>query len=85
MTERSAQTVLDKLERHQDLKSEFSYFLDTGSIKGENAIEVEGFNAVQLQERFPHLKVIGIYMLLISLREDREHALDMISKNLPRK
>lgn len=81
-----AELMLEKLLRYKDVFEEFCFYLKTNIVPSEEdgAICVEGYTARKLVENYP-LKVLGSYTYLISLRDDKNRALEHLKKGLPNK
>lgn len=70
------------LHKHKDLEEEFiSYILDKWNE--DKLIVVEGYNAKELNEKYP-LSMLGAYNYLIYLRKNPEEAKENLRKGLPR-
>ena len=79
-----AKVLSKKLLKYDDIALEFCYYIDNRSFKTENAVEVEGYTAEKLSEIAP-LDAAGVYAFLVSLRDEKDKALETISKGFPRK
>lgn len=75
--------IIQKLHKYGDILYEFYYYVLHERMENDG-IEVEGYNAKQLTEKYP-LTVLGAYNYLIYLREDPSNALSDLQKGLPRK
>lgn len=84
---------MQRFKRNEDIFDEFKYWFynfknghnDASNFVVENPVEVQGYTAYILYEKFgDRLHGIGIFNLLISLRENPEEALDLIKRDLPR-
>ena len=73
-----------KLLKYDDIAAEFGAYLDKRSFESENPLEIEGYTAKKLSEIAP-LDPAGIYAFMVSLRDEKEKALDTINKGFPRK
>ncbi len=76
---------LKKFEKHNDIASEFEYWITNHTYKGKNAVSVEGYTAERLSELSDYLKGEGAFLMLIELRENPTKALITISKGFKRK
>ncbi len=68
----------ERLERNPDIQEELAFWIETGEYKSENCVEVAGFTAASIAERFEPLHGEGSFMLLIKLREEPEKAENLI-------
>ena len=84
---------MQRFKHNEDIFDEFKYWFynykngnkNTISFEVENPVEVQSYTASILYEKFgDRLHDIGIYNLLISLRENTEETLDLIKRDLPR-
>ena len=60
-------------------------YIQTGSFPTENAIRAENYTAQEIAAMAPRLKDVGIYVFLISLREDPVGAKEVIAEGFMRK
>ena len=79
-----ANVLMKKILKYGDIANEFSMYLDTRSFRFENALVVEGYTAEKLSQISP-LDAAGVYAFMVTLRDDKEKALDTIKKGFPRK
>ena len=94
MSQELADRQMELFKRNKDIFDEFKYWFynfknghnDASNFVVENPVEVQGYTAYILYQKFgDRLRGIGIFNLLISLRENPEEALDLIKRDLPRK
>lgn len=72
------------ISKYPDIEQEFvDYIKNRWQDDTQHMIEVEGFDAKQLYERFS-LSVLGAYNYLIFLREEPREALSFLREGLPR-
>lgn len=96
MTDELVQEQIERFKQHNDIYQEFKYAYF--NIKNHNntadllcfavnePITEQGYTAYSLYHRFGgSIMPIGIFNLLISLREDKEETLDYIKLGLPNK
>ena len=81
----SADGLLTMFARHPDIAAELKNYIQTGSFPTENAIRAENYTAQEIAAMAPHLKDVGIYVFLISLREDPVGAKEVIAEGFMRK
>ena len=79
-----ANVLSKKLLKYEDIATEFSLYLDRRNFDFENPVEIEGYTAKKLSEIAP-LDAAGVYAFMVTLRDDKEKALDTIKKGFPRK
>lgn len=93
MSQELANEQMQRFERNEDIFDEFKYWFynykndnkNTISFEVENPVEIQGYTASILYQKFgDRLRGIGIYNVLISLRENTEKMLDLIKRDLPR-
>ena len=77
-------------KRNQDIFGEFKYWFynlkngDRYNFKVEHPVEVQGYTADILSQKFGGENIIEIYNLLIALREDPKETFDLIAKGFIR-
>ena len=93
MSQELANGQMQRFKHNEDIFDEFKYWFynykignkNTISFEVENPVEVQSYTASILYEKFgDRLHDIGIYNLLISLRENPKETLDLIKRGLPR-
>ena len=73
------------LSRHEDILGELCQCIRQDSFEIDNPITVEGYTAKDIHERAKFMNYMGIYLFLVSLREQPEWAKEQIQKGWPRK
>lgn len=93
MDDKFVQLQMEKFKQHNDIYEEFKYWF-FGFKHGDDSINYavnepvteQGYTASYLNYKFgDKIMPIGIFNLLISLREDKEETLNYIKKCLPNK
>ena len=93
MSQELANGQMQRFKHNEDIFDEFKYWFynykignkNTISFEVENPVEIQGYTSSILYEKFgDRLHDIGIYNLLISLRENPKETLDLIKRGLPR-
>ena len=93
MSQELANGQMQRFKHNEDIFDEFKYWFynykignkNTISFEVENPVEIQGYTSSILYEKFgDRLHDIGIYYLLISLRENPKETLDLIKRGLPR-
>ena len=79
-----AKVLSKKLLKYDDIASEFVYWLENREYKEAGALSLEGYTAKKLSDMAP-LDAAGVYAFMVSLRDDKENALETIKKGFPRK
>lgn len=84
VTEKVANMMCDKFEKHPDIMSELVSYIQNETFPQENPISVQGYTAEQI-ESTTYLKPVGAYNYLIYLRNKPETALENLKKGLPKR
>ena len=93
MSQELANGQMQRFKHNEDIFDEFKYWFynykignkNTISFEVENPVEIQGYTSSILYQKFgDRLHDIGIYNLLISLRENPKETLDLIKRGLPR-
>ncbi len=69
---------MELFEKHQDIASEFEYWLQNKSYSKDNCVMVENYTAEKLAKLSDLLDGEGAFSLLVQLREDPKKALKRI-------
>ena len=93
MTDELIKEQIEKFKQHNDIYEEFKYWFfgfkhgdDTINYAVNEPVTEQGYTAYSLHHEFgDKIMPIGIFNLLISLREDKEETLDYIKLGLPNK
>lgn len=72
-----------KLNKYDDLKSEFLHYVRTG--ENPSKVKVEGYGVNDILNLNNSFHVIGAYNFLIWLKDDPKTALEIIKKGFPTK
>jgi len=83
MTPVVAEVLAKSLEKYDDIRNEFIYWIDNNSFDSDNAISVDGYTAKNIYEMAPHLDGAGVYNFMVTLRERPDKAQDIIDKGFP--
>lgn len=85
MTPVVATLLAKSLEKYEDIKNEFSYWIDNNSFECNNPISVSGYTAKSIHEMAPHLDGAGVYNFMVTLRDKPEKAQEYIDNGFPTK
>lgn len=85
VTERVANLLFNKITKHDDIYVSFLKWLDTRDYLLCDDIEVEGFTANIIKQKFPFFEGIGVFNILVDLRDNTQKTLEAIEKGFPRK
>ena len=80
-----AKILAKSLEKYDDIKNEFIYWIDNNSYDRDNAISINGYDARRIHEMAPHLDGAGVYNFMVTLRERPEKAQEIINCGFPTK
>lgn len=82
--ERAAKRNATKISKYDDIKSEFEYWIDHNDYPCD-AIEIEGYTAKKISEIASFMNVVGVYNFMVTLRDNKDFALQTIKDGFPRK
>lgn len=86
MTEVVINKFAKSFYNNPDIASEFEYYIKTSKFIEENPINESGYTAKRLYEEYKNkLSIVGVFSMLITLRETPERGLKIISDNFPTK
>ncbi len=85
LTKVVAKVLAKPLTKYEDIKEEFIYWIENRNYKVDVPLEIEGYNALMIQELAPHLDAAGVYNFMVTLRDDPEKAKGYIKNGFPRK
>lgn len=85
VTEVVATVLAKSLSKYPDIKDEFIYWIENGSLNEMSPLEVEGYSAQKISQVAPHLDMAGVYNFMVTLRENPLKAKSYIEKGFPRK
>ena len=80
-----AMVLAKSLEKYDDIKNEFIYWIDNNSFDCNNPISVNGYTARHIHEMAPHLDGAGVYNFMVTLRDKPEKAQEYIDNGFPEK
>ena len=83
-SERVAKMNVDKLSKHQDIRTEFEYWIETRKYPIDG-ICIEGYSAEAIHKLAPFMNGLGVYKFLILLKETPDLAKKTIADGFPRK
>ena len=72
--------IVAKIEKYDDIRSEFYRWLDLRNYDFEQPVTVENYTARQIYNLCPKLDGIGVYNFLITLREHPDRAKQYIAE-----
>lgn len=67
-------------DKHSDIKAEFEHWIEKKEFIVNDCVEVEGYTAKALAEKYPAIGAEGAFSLLIQLRDDPAKAKQRISR-----
>lgn len=79
-TEAVAHLLLDKIVKYEDIRDEFLHWLETRDYMVESSVVVEGYNALAIIDRAPMLDGIGVFNMLVDLRDRPKEAKEVIAE-----
>lgn len=85
MTPAVAMVLAKSLEKYDDIKNEFIYWIDNNCFYSDNVISVNGYTAKDIHEMAPHLDGAGVYNFMVTLRDKPEKAQEYIDNGFPTK
>ena len=87
LSPKDVDTIFNKISKYPDIYDEFCAWLSTRdySVIKDSPIMVEGYSAKMIAEIAPFLQGIGIYNMLITLRDHPERGKEYIAKGFPKK
>lgn len=80
-----AKVLLKPLEKYEDIKSEFLYWIKHRNYDAPDAIEIGGYTAKMIQELAPMMDAAGVYSFMVTLRDNPKKAQEYIDNGFPRK
>lgn len=80
--EMPAEVLYDKITKYDDIKAEFVRWLKERNYEAEEPVVVEGYNALAVADVFADLSGIGVYNVLVDLREHPKEMAAMIAERL---
>ena len=80
-----AKVLLKPLEKYEDIKSEFLYWIEHRNYDAPDAIEIGGYTAKKIQELAPMMDAAGVYNFMVTLRDNPKKAQGYINNGFPRK
>lgn len=83
-SDRVAKRNADKLNKYEDIKNEFLEWIDSNEFS-ESGLSVGGYTAKNIHEMAPFMNGVGVYNFLVTLRDDPNHAHEIIKAGFPRK
>ncbi len=83
MTPVVAMVLTKSLEKYDDIKKEFCYWIENDSFDCNNPLIINGYTAKQIHEIAPHLDGPGVYNFMVTLRDKPEKAKEYIDNGFP--
>ena len=72
-------------KRHDDIRIELEYWIENQEFTKDNPLTIEGYTAEMIFTLAPFLDGVGVYNMMVALRECPERAKRMIAAGFPRK
>ena len=85
VSNRVADILFNKINIYDDIYSCFVIWLDNRDYSQFDYLEIEGYTAKNIKQKFPFFKGIGVFNILVDLRDNKEKTLELIAKGFPRK
>ncbi len=79
-TEVVAEMMLEKVTRYDDILQEFLFWLQHRNYQYTPMLSVGGYNAKNIYEMAPILDGVGVFNLLVDLRDNPEEAKAAIAR-----
>lgn len=83
LSEKAAEILLTKIKKYDDIYDEFCYWLNEGTFKQKDALQNEGYTAQSIHNIAPQITGIGVYNIMIGLRDDKELTLKRLNEGFP--
>ena len=80
-----AAILAKSLEKYDDIKNEFIYWIENNSFEGENPLTINGYTAKSIHELAPQLDGAGVFNFMVTLRDNPEKAQEYIDRGFPTK
>ncbi len=80
-----ADILYSKITKYEDIYMEFLEWLKIRNFESLKLLEIEGYTSKQIHESFPHFTGIGVFNVLVDLRDNRDRTIENIKNGFPRK
>lgn len=77
-----AEVLFDKITKYKDIRDEFVRWLKERNYDVDDPVVVEGYNALAILDVNPKMDGIGVYNVLVDLRDHPEEMMGMIREGL---
>lgn len=77
-----AEMLFDKITKYKDIRDEFVRWLKERNYDVDDPVVVEGYNALAILDVNPKMDGIGVYNVLVDLRDHPEEMMRMIREGL---
>ena len=79
-SEAVANTITEKVCRHEDIKNEFLKWLEKRNYDFDNPLTISGYTAKDIVKMAPFMNGIGVYTFMVTLREKPDKAKQYIEE-----
>ena len=80
-----AMILAKSLEKYDDIKNEFYYWIENKNFECDDPINVNGYTAKDIHEMAPQLDGAGVYNFMVTLRDKPEKAREIIDNGFSTK
>ncbi len=77
-SEAAAWRLFEKVTKYEDIRQEFVHWLRTRNYEVDDPVTVNGYNALAVLDASPELDGIGVFNVLVDLRDQEDEMMDMI-------
>lgn len=78
-SEAAAWRLFEKVTKYEDIRQEFIHWLRTRNYEVDDPVVVNGYNALAILDASPELDGIGVFNVLVDLRDQEDEMMDMIA------
>jgi hypothetical protein len=84
MPERKAEMLCEKVSKYGDIRAEFENWIENGDYP-ENPLVIEGYSVRDISKLASFLDGIGVFVFMVTLRENPERAKGYIKEGFKRR
>jgi hypothetical protein len=85
MTEAVAARMEKKVSKYEDIRKEFEFWIMNKTYNKDNPLTVGGYSAQDIYNLAPFMDGLGVFNLMVTLREDPAKAKEYIESGFKRK
>ena len=78
-----AMMLMEKISKHQDIKQSFHEWLEDEDF-AKSSLKVNGYSPIDIARMAPFLSGIGVFLFMVTLRDEPEKAKKIISEGFRR-